>query len=156
MLLGMITPSAGWNGCRPTRSSRKPEREGSHHLRLLGYPLMQAADIVVYRAHSMCRWVRIRCRISKSRERLPAALITFTVKQPGFGGKAAAAVKLGGKLGKQYDAMKTAYNQDGNARRWRKPRHWSRRRGRCRTPKRTFSSVPDRGPQDHLPEPQAC
>ncbi len=45
---------------------------------LLGYPVLQAADILLPRAPTWCPWARITRRTSRSRARSPAGSTTFT------------------------------------------------------------------------------
>ena len=116
VLLGMITP-LGWLERVPTYKEQQEnlKEKDLTTYGFLGYPLMQAADIVVYRAQHVPVGEDQVSHLEITRE-IARRFNHIYGREPGFEGKAAAAVKkLGGKLGKQYDAMKTAYNQDGNA-----------------------------------------
>ena len=116
VLLGMITP-LGWLERVPTYKEQQEnlKEKDLTTYGFLGYPLMQAADIVVYRAQHVPVGEDQVSHLEITRE-IARRFNHIYGREPGFEEKAAAAVKkLGGKLGKQYEAMKTAYNQDGNA-----------------------------------------
>jgi tryptophanyl-tRNA synthetase len=89
LLLSMMTP-LGWLERVPTY---KDQQEKLKHKDLatygfLGYPLLQAADILIYRP-ARCRSARTRCRTSNSRARSRAASTTCMAASPGFEDKAA-------------------------------------------------------------------
>jgi tryptophanyl-tRNA synthetase len=64
LLLSMARRWAGWSGCRPTRTRSRTWPSDLATYGFLGYPLLQAADVLIYRA-SRCRWAKTRCRTSK-------------------------------------------------------------------------------------------
>ncbi|MFN7219933.1 MAG: tryptophan--tRNA ligase, partial [Burkholderiales bacterium] len=80
----------------------------------LGYPLMQAADILIYRAN----------RVPVGEDQVPHIEITREIarrfnhlfgKEKGFEEKAEAAVKkLGSKKAKLYSSLRTRFQQDGD------------------------------------------
>ncbi len=79
LLLSMMTP-LGWLERVPTYKDQQ-EKLADKDLStygFLGYPLLQAADILIYRAQRTCRWARTRCRTSSSRARSRAASTTST------------------------------------------------------------------------------
>ena len=51
---------------RQTQFKDKSQRQESVTAGLLNYPVLQAADILLYRADA-CRWARIRCSTSSCR-----------------------------------------------------------------------------------------
>ncbi|TCP15639.1 tryptophanyl-tRNA synthetase [Crenobacter luteus] len=80
----------------------------------LGYPLLQAADILIYRAG----------RVPVGEDQIPHIELTREVarrfnhlygREPNFEELAKAAVKKMGKAGKDYDRLRTRYLQDGDA-----------------------------------------
>ncbi|MGL4231489.1 MAG: tryptophan--tRNA ligase [Casimicrobium sp.] len=116
LLLGMITP-LGWLERVPTY---KEQQENLSEKDLttygfLGYPLMQTADIIVYRANKVPVGEDQVSHLEISRE-IARRFNHIYGREPGFEEKALAAIKkLGGKGAKEYEGLKTAYNQDGNA-----------------------------------------
>jgi tryptophanyl-tRNA synthetase len=83
MLLAFFTPLA-WLERVPTYKDlvEQHAERGRDVLTygFLGYPLMQAADIMIYRANR-CRWARTRCRTSSSRARSRAASTTLRPRE---------------------------------------------------------------------------
>ncbi|NHQ86348.1 tryptophan--tRNA ligase [Iodobacter sp. HSC-16F04] len=115
LLLSMITPLS-WLERAP---SYKDQIEKLSHKDLdtfgfLGYPLLQAADILLYRSNL----------VPVGEDQVPHIEITRDVarrfnhvfgKEVGFAEKAEAAIKkIGGKKGKLYDGLRTRYQQDGD------------------------------------------
>ncbi len=116
LLLGMITP-LGWLERVPTYKEQQEnlKEKDLTTYGFLGYPLMQTADIVIYRANKVPVGEDQMSHLEISRE-IARRFNHIYGREPGFEEKALAAVKkLGGKLAKEYDALRTAYNQDGNA-----------------------------------------
>jgi tryptophanyl-tRNA synthetase len=116
LLLGMITP-LGWLERVPTYKEQQEnlKEKDLTTYGFLGYPLMQTADIVIYRANKVPVGEDQMSHLEISRE-IARRFNHIYGREPGFEEKALAAVKkLGGKLAKEYDALKIAYNQDGNA-----------------------------------------
>ena len=116
LLLGMTTP-LGWLERVPTY---KDQIEKLAHKDLttygfLGYPLMQSADILIYRAHY----------VPVGEDQVPHVELTREVarrfnhmfgREPGFEEKARASiVKLGDRDGKTFDLLKKRYGEQGDA-----------------------------------------
>jgi len=114
-LLSMITP-LGWLERVPSYKDQQ-EKLADRDLAtygFLGYPLLQSADILMYRA----AWVPV------GEDQVPHVELTREVarrfnhlfgRQPGFEDKARAAVKkLGSKKGKLYSELRTRYQEQGD------------------------------------------
>ena len=116
LLLGMTTP-LGWLERVPTY---KDQIEKLAHKDLttygfLGYPLMQSADILIYRA----RYVPV------GEDQVPHVELTREVarrfnhvfgREPGFAEKVkAAVVKLGNRDGKSLELLRKRYGEEGDA-----------------------------------------
>ncbi len=114
LLLSMMTP-LGWLERVPTY---KDQQEKLTHKDLttygfLGYPLLQAADILMYRAN----------RVPVGEDQVPHIEFTREIarrfnhlygREPDFEGKAREAVKkLGNKRAKLYDDLRTRYQEQG-------------------------------------------
>ncbi len=114
LLLSMMTP-LGWLERVPTY---KDQQEKLTHKDLttygfLGYPLLQAADILIYRAN----------RVPVGEDQVPHVEFTREIarrfnhlygREPGFEDKAREAVKkLGSKRAKLYDELRTRYQEKG-------------------------------------------
>jgi len=114
LLLSMMTP-LGWLERVPTY---KDQQEKLSHKDLttygfLGYPLLQAADILIYRAN----------RVPVGDDQVPHVEFTREIarrfnhlygREPGFEDKAREAVKkLGNKRAKLYDELRTRYQERG-------------------------------------------
>jgi len=115
LLLGMITP-LGWLERVPTYKEQQEnlKEKDLTTYGFLGYPLMQTADILVYRANKVPVGEDQVSHLEISRE-IARRFNHIYGRQAGFEERATATIKkLGGKLGKQYEALKTAFNQDGN------------------------------------------
>ena len=115
MLLSMITP-LGWLERVPTY---KDQQEKLAHKDLstygfLGYPLLQSADILIYRA----------TQVPVGEDQVPHIEFTREIarrfnhiygREPGFEEKAAAAIrKLGNKKGQLYEELRTRYQESGD------------------------------------------
>jgi len=115
LLLSMMAP-LGWLERVPTY---KDQQEKLSHKDLstygfLGYPLLQAADILIYRAD----------RVPVGEDQVPHIEFTREVarrfnhlygREPGFEEKAREAVKkLGSKRAKLYEELRTRFQQDGD------------------------------------------
>jgi tryptophanyl-tRNA synthetase len=116
VLLSMGTP-LGWLERVPTYKDQQ-EKLAEKDLAtygFLGYPLLQAADILIYRAG----WVPV------GEDQVPHIELTREVarrfnhlygREPGFEVHAqAAAKKLGAKLDKLFQTLRTRWQQEGNA-----------------------------------------
>ena len=114
LLLSMMTPLS-WLERVPTY---KDQQEKLSHKDLttygfLGYPLLQAADILIYRAN----------RVPVGDDQVPHVEFTREIarrfnhlygREPGFEDKAREAVKkLGSKRAKLYDELRTRYQEKG-------------------------------------------
>jgi tryptophanyl-tRNA synthetase len=116
LLLGMITP-LGWLERVPTFKEQQDNMKDKDlsTYGFLGYPLMQTADILVYRANKVPVGEDQVSHLEISRE-IARRFNHIYGREAGFEEKAAATLKkLGSKSAKEYEALKTAFNQDGNA-----------------------------------------
>ena len=115
LLLSMSTP-LGWLERVPTykdQQEKLTDRDLSTY-GFLGYPLLQAADILMYRA----AWVPV------GEDQVPHIELTREVarrfnhlfgREPGFEDKARAAIKkLGSKRAKLYQELRTRFQQEGD------------------------------------------
>ena len=114
LLLAMATP-LGWLERVPTykdQIEKLKERDLSTY-GFLGYPLMQAADILIYRANMVPVGEDQVPHIEMTRE-IARRFNHLFGKEPGFEEKAQAAVKkLGSKRGKLYLELRTRYQEKG-------------------------------------------
>ena len=114
LLLSMATP-LGWLERVPTYKDQI-ENLGSRDLStygFLGYPLLQAADVLIYRASDVPVGEDQLPHIEMMRE-LARRFNNLYGKEIGFEEKANAAVKkLGSKRAKLYLELRTDYQQDG-------------------------------------------
>ena len=116
LLLGMITP-LGWLERVPTYKEQQEnlKEKDLTTYGFLGYPLMQTADILVYRANQVPVGADQVSHLEISRE-IARRFNHIYGREPKFEERATAAIKkLGGKPAKLYGELKTAFNQDGNA-----------------------------------------
>ena len=116
LLLGMATP-LGWLERMPTYKDQiaKLAHKDLTTYGFLGYPLMQSADILIYRAHF----------VPVGEDQVPHIEITREVarrfnhlfgREPGFDDKVKAAVaKLGKNDGRTFAALKKRYVEQGDA-----------------------------------------
>jgi tryptophanyl-tRNA synthetase len=116
LLLSMATP-LGWLERVPTYKDQidKLKEKDLSTYGFLGYPLMQAADILIYRA----TWVPV------GEDQVPHIEMTREIarrfnhlfgREPGFEEKAQAVVKkLGGKPAKAFDEARLRWQQTGDA-----------------------------------------
>ena len=114
LLLSMMTP-LGWLERVPTYKDQqeKLEHKDLSTYGFLGYPLLQAADILIYRAN----------RVPVGEDQVPHIEFTREIarrfnhlygREPGFEDKAREAVKkLGNKRAKLYDELRTRYQETG-------------------------------------------
>ena len=114
LLLSMMTP-LGWLERVPTY---KDQQEKLTHKDLttygfLGYPLLQAADILIYRANQVPVGDDQVPHIEFTRE-IARRFNHLYGREPGFEDKAREAVKkLGSKRAKLYDELRTRYQEKG-------------------------------------------
>jgi tryptophanyl-tRNA synthetase len=115
LLLAMATP-LGWLERVPTykdQIERIKDRDLSTY-GFLGYPLMQAADILIYRANMVPVGEDQVPHIEMTRE-IARRFNHLFGKEPGFEEKANAAVKkLGGKRAKAYMDLRNRYQERGD------------------------------------------
>ena len=115
LLLAMATP-LGWLERVPTykdQIERIKDRDLSTY-GFLGYPLMQAADILIYRANMVPVGEDQVPHIEMTRE-IARRFNHLFGKEPGFEEKANAAVKkLGGNRGKAYMDLRNRYQEKGD------------------------------------------
>ncbi len=115
LLLSMMTP-LGWLERVPTykdQQEKLSEKDLSTY-GFLGYPLLQSADILIYRANL----------VPVGEDQVPHIEFTREIcrrfnhlygREPGFEDKARAAVKkLGSKKARLYDECRTAYQEKGD------------------------------------------
>jgi len=115
LLLSMMTP-LGWLERVPTykdQQEKLSEKDLSTY-GFLGYPLLQSADILIYRANLVPVGEDQVPHIEFARE-IARRFNHLYGKEPGYEDKAQAAVKkLGGKKAKLYLELKTRYQQEGD------------------------------------------
>jgi len=116
LLLGMITP-VGWLERVPTYKDQQlklADRDLST-FGFLGYPLMQGADILIYRANMVPVGEDQVSHLELVRE-LARRFNHIYGREPGFEEKAKAAVKkLGSRKAKRYNELRTAFQEQGDA-----------------------------------------
>ena len=116
LLMSMSTP-LGWLERVPTYKDQQ-EKLTDRDLTtygFLGYPLLQAADILIYRASSVPVGEDQVPHIELTRE-IARRFNHLFGREPGFEDKVAAAIKqLGGKRGKAYTDLRTRYQEQGDA-----------------------------------------
>ena len=115
LLLSMVTP-LGWLERVPTykdQQEKLSERDLSTY-GFLGYPLLQAADVLIYRATQVPVGADQIPHIEMMRE-IARRFNHLYGKEKGFEEKVAETLtKLSGKQGKQYKELRTAYQEQGN------------------------------------------
>ena len=115
LLLGMITP-VGWLERVPTykdQQQKLTDRDLSNY-GFLGYPVMQSADILIYRANMVPVGEDQVSHIELTRE-LARRFNHIYGQEPGFEEKATAAVKkLGAKKAKRYNELRSAFQEKGD------------------------------------------
>ncbi len=115
LLLGMIAP-VGWLERVPTYKDQQ-EKLSDRDLTtfgFLGYPVMQAADILIYRANMVPVGEDQVSHLELVRE-LARRFNHIYGREPGFEEKAKAAIKkLGTRRAKRYDQLRTAFQEKGD------------------------------------------
>ena len=115
LLLSMITP-LGWLERVPTykdQQEKLSEKDLSTY-GFLGYPLLQSADILIYRANQVPVGADQVPHIEFTRE-IARRFNHFYGREIGFEDKAHAAVKkLGSKKARLYEELRTRYQQQGD------------------------------------------
>ena len=115
LLLGMIT-SVGWLERVPTYKEQQLNMSDKDlsTFGFLGYPLMQAADILIYRANLVPVGEDQVSHLELVRE-IARRFNHIYGRESGFEEKARAAVKkLGAKRAKLYDQLRTEFQQEGD------------------------------------------
>ena len=115
LLLGMIT-SVGWLERVPTYKEQQQNLSDKDlsTFGFLGYPLMQAADILIYRANLVPVGEDQVSHLELVRE-IARRFNYIYGRESGFEDKARAAVKkLGAKRAKLYDQLRTEFQQEGD------------------------------------------
>ncbi len=116
LLLSMVTP-LGWLERVPTykdQQEKLSERDLATY-GFLGYPLLQAADVLIYRATQVPVGADQIPHIEMMRE-IARRFNHMYGKEKGFEEKVAETLKkLSGKQNKQYKELRSAYQEQGNA-----------------------------------------
>jgi tryptophanyl-tRNA synthetase len=115
LLLGMIT-SVGWLERVPTYKEQQQNLSDKDlsTFGFLGYPLMQAADILIYRANLVPVGEDQVSHLELVRE-IARRFNHIYGREKDFEEKAKAAIrKLGAKRAKLYEQLRTQYQQEGN------------------------------------------
>src|SRR5450759_1962165 len=115
LLLGMIT-SVGWLERVPTYKEQQQNLSDKDlsTFGFLGYPLMQAADILIYRANLVPVGEDQVSHLELVRE-IARRFNHIYGRESGFEEKARAAMKkLGAKRAKLYDQLRTEFQQEGD------------------------------------------
>lgn len=114
LLLSMFTP-LGWLERVPTykdQQEKLAEKDLSTY-GFLGYPLLQSADILIYRASQVPVGEDQVPHIEFTRE-IARRFNHLYGREPGFEQKAEAAIKkMGNKKARLYEELRTRYQQDG-------------------------------------------
>jgi tryptophanyl-tRNA synthetase len=115
LLLSMMTP-LGWLERVPTykdQQERLTEKDLSTY-GFLGYPLLQSADILIYRANRVPVGEDQVPHIEFARE-IARRFNHLYGKEPGYEEKAMSAMKkLGGKKARLYEELRTRYQEQGD------------------------------------------
>lgn len=116
LLLSMVTP-LGWLERVPTYKDQQ-EKLADRDLAtygFLGYPLLQAADVLIYRASQVPVGADQIPHIEMMRE-IARRFNHLYGKEKGFEEKVKDSLKkLSGKQGKEYTSLRTAYQEQGSA-----------------------------------------
>ncbi|MCC7325803.1 MAG: tryptophan--tRNA ligase [Burkholderiales bacterium] len=116
LLLGMMTP-IGWLERVPTykdQQQRLADRDLSTY-GFLGYPVMQGADILIYRANMVPVGGDQVSHVELVRE-MARRFNHIYGREPGFEDKAKAAIKkLGSRKARRYGELRTAFQEKGDA-----------------------------------------
>ena len=116
LLLSMMTP-LGWLERVPTYKDQQEKLESKDlsTYGFLGYPLLQSADILIYRADKVPVGEDQVPHIEFSRE-IARRFNHLYGREPGFEEKAKEAVKkLGSKRARLYDELRIRFTQEGDA-----------------------------------------
>jgi tryptophanyl-tRNA synthetase len=117
LLLGMMTP-IGWLERVPTykdQQQKLADKDLSTY-GFLGYPVMQGADILIYRANMVPVGEDQVSHVELVRE-MARRFNHIYGREPGFEDKAKAAIKmLGAKKARKYNELRTAFQEKGDER----------------------------------------
>ena len=117
LLLGMMTP-IGWLERVPTYKDQQQklvDKDLSTY-GFLGYPVMQGADILIYRANMVPVGEDQVSHVELVRE-MARRFNHIYGREPGFEDKAKAAIKmLGAKKARKYNELRTAFQEKGDER----------------------------------------
>ena len=115
MLLSMITP-LGWLERVPTYKDQQEQLKEKDLATygFLGYPLLQSADILIYKAGGVPVGADQVAHVEITRE-IARRFNHIYGREPGFEEDSQAAVKkMGKKSGKLYNQLRTAYQEQGD------------------------------------------
>jgi len=115
MLLSMITP-LGWLERVPSYKDQQEQLKEKDLATygFLGYPLLQSADILIYKAGGVPVGADQVAHVEITRE-VARRFNHIYGREPGFEEKSAAAVKkMGKKSGKLYNQLRKAYQEQGD------------------------------------------
>ena len=115
LLLGMITP-VGWLERVPTYKDQQQKLADRDlaNFGFLGYPVMQGADILIYRANMVPVGEDQVSHIELVRE-IARRFNHIYGREPGFEEKARAAIKkLGARKARRYTELRTAFQERGD------------------------------------------
>ncbi len=115
LLLSMVTPQ-GWLERVPSYKDQqdKLHEKGLDTYGFLGYPILQAADILIYRARYVPVGADQVAHVELTRE-IARRFNHLYGQEPGFEQAAHAAIqKLGKKAAKQYTGLCTAFQEQGD------------------------------------------
>ncbi len=115
LLLGMVTP-IGWLERVPTYKDQQDKLKDRDLATygFLGYPVMQGADILIYRANLVPVGEDQVSHLELVRE-LARRFNNYFGREPDFEVKAKAAIrKLGSKKGKLYEQLRSAFQERGD------------------------------------------
>lgn len=115
LLLSMITP-LGWLERMPTYKDQQQQliEKDLNTYGFLGYPLLQSADILIYRANQVPVGEDQVPHVEFTRE-MARRFNHLYGREPGFEEKAEGAVrKLGSKKARLYEELRTRYQQEGD------------------------------------------
>ena len=116
LLLSMVTP-VSWLECVPTYKDQQEKLKDRDLATygFLGYPLLQSADILIYRAGQVPVGADQVAHVEITRE-VARRFNHLYGKEVGFEEKAEAAVKkMGKKAAKLYSSLRKAYQEQGDA-----------------------------------------
>jgi tryptophanyl-tRNA synthetase len=117
----MATRWAGWSACPPTRTSEKLADRDLATYGFLGYPLLQAADVLIYRASQVPVGEDQVPHIEIMRE-IARRFNHLYGKEKGFEEKAWPPPKSWAASAKLYLELRTQFQEKATMKRWNRPR----------------------------------